>query len=114
MKFELVAFYEATKEVKSKRGNNCLGSVHLYLIDIGVDIRGIHVSKQGKGMFFQVPAAYGFDKELGKEVRYPVIGFTDDKIYQDMMNFLKTEVFQHIKKVLGMDIPVCEKNRNSV
>lgn len=100
MKFELVDFYEATLEIKQRRGNNCLGTVHIYLIDIGVDIRGIHVTKQGRGMFFHVPIGYGFDKETGKEVKYPVIGFTDEKIYEDMMNFLKNEVKEEIAKRL--------------
>lgn len=96
MKFEFIEFYETTDENKSRFNKKILGTVHIYAIDCELDIRGIRVFKQGKKIYFNFPHFNDIDSETGDKVSYPFIRFTSDKIHQEMMNFLKTEVITEI------------------
>lgn len=92
MRFELVDFYPITDKNRGKAKKNLLGTVHLYMIDCQFDIRGIRVSKNGKGIYFQMPHIFGFDHETGEKIKYPVFHFTKQENHDEMMNFLHTEV----------------------
>lgn len=102
MKFELVEFYEATEETKARIGKKCLGTVHIYAIDCELDIRGILVTKHGKTIFFHIPHLNDVDRDTGEKVRYPIIRFTNQQTHKEMMDFLKKEVKNEIKKRLNM------------
>lgn len=98
MKFELVEFYPEKKALRGKRV--CLGTVHIYAIDCELDLRGIAVSKHGKGMFFNFPHYSAIDSESGEKVRYPIVRWTNQKTHEEMMNFLHKEVKPEILKRL--------------
>ena len=98
MKFELVEFYPET-EPKNKK---FLGTVHIYAIDCQLDIRGILVSKQGKGMFFNFPHFWAVDEETKQRVRYPLIRWTNDATHKEMMDFMHLEVRPEIEKRLNI------------
>ncbi len=89
MKFELVDFYPAT-EPRFKK--NAVGTVHIYAIDCQLDIRGILVTKHGKGLFFNFPHFRAVDSETKQEVRYPLLGWTNESTQKEMMDFLHKEV----------------------
>ena len=102
MKFELVEFYEATDKTKSKMGKKRLGTVHIYAIDCELDIRGILVTKHGRGIFFNFPHFKAIDRETGQEVRYPLIRWTNQSTQQEMMDFLHKVVKKEIMKRLNI------------
>lgn len=92
MKFELVDFYPMTDKNRGKSKKNVLGTVHLYVIECQIDIRGIRVVKNGKCVHFLMPHSFGQDHETGEKVKYPIFRFTNQKDHDEMMNFLHTQV----------------------
>lgn len=88
MKFEFVEFYP----IKNNKNRRALGTVHIYAIDCGLDIRGILATKQGKGIYFNFPHYNAKDQETGEDVRYPHIRWTNEKTNQEMWDFLRNEV----------------------
>lgn len=88
MKFELVEYYP----IKNKKFERTLGTVHIYAIDCELDIRGILVTKQGKGIYFNLPHFKAKDEETGELVRYPHIRWTNQKTHEEMLDFLHREV----------------------
>ena len=93
MKFELVEFYQ-TKNTKK-----AIGTIHIYLIDIKLDIRGILVLKKEDKIFFSFPHFKAIDSDTKKMVSYPFIRFNDNTQKQ-MMDFLLNEVKPEILKRL--------------
>lgn len=89
MKFEFVEFYETPKNFAKK---GLLGTLHLYCIDCGLDIRGIRVTKSGKGIFFRFPHFKTLDKDTGLSVSYPLIRWTKEETQKEMLDFLHKEV----------------------
>lgn len=92
MKFELVDFYPITDKNRGKAKKNLLGTIHIYVIDFQIDIRGIRVVKNGKCIHFLMPHSFGIDHETGETVKYPIVRFTNQKDHDEMMNFLHNEV----------------------
>ena len=88
MKFELVEYYP----INNKQFPRTLGTVHIYAIDCELDIRGIIVTKQGKGIYFNLPHYNAKDQETGENVRYPHIRWTNQKTQEEMLDFLHREV----------------------
>jgi hypothetical protein len=88
MKFELVEFYP----IENKQFPKTVGTVHIYAIDCELDIRGILVTKQGKGIYFNLPHYNAKDQETGENVRYPHIRWTNQATHEEMLNFLHREV----------------------
>ncbi len=98
MKFEFVEFYPSAEMPNNK--SKALGTVHIYAIDCKLDIRGILVFKQGKGIFFCAPHFRGIDTETGKIVKYPLIRWTNQETQQEMIDFLHKEAKPVILKSL--------------
>lgn len=100
MKFEMVEYYPV---IGLKKRKNFLGTVHIYVIDCQLDIRGIMVSRQGKGLYFNLPHFKAIDEETGLEVSYPLIRWENSATQKEMMNFLhekvKPEILKRIKDV---------------
>ena len=97
MKFQLVEFYPIeTPKSKKKSKRVVIGTVHLYLIDIQLDIRGIKVSQDGKKIFFHFPHLCAIDSDTKELVRYPVFRFADNKIHEEMLDFL----FKQVKPII--------------
>lgn len=84
MKIEIVEFYPEKKPVT----NNYLGTLHIYLIDFDIDVRGIGVLKHGKGYRFRLPCKTGFDEDSGEKVKYPVFVFPNPTKLKDFFSSL--------------------------
>jgi hypothetical protein len=101
MKFEFVEFYLWNKKTKSK---TIVGTVHIYVIDCELDIRGIRVFKSTRGVLFLPPYEICKDHEdvTGgqKMVRYPIVSWTNEKTQKEMIKFLNEEVKPIILKIL--------------
>jgi len=79
MKIEIIEYYPIkTTNKKSLR----VGTMHVYIENLDLDVRGIDVIKAKNSYIFHFPSRISV--ENGKKVRYPVISFankaTQDKI----------------------------------
>ena len=104
MKFEFVEFYQLKQDDKAPRTNKKLkrmiGTLHIYAVDCELDIRGIQVFKYGSSFFFQLPHFRAID-ENGNQVRYPHLRWTSSKIHKEMLDFLRLEAKDAIKRILS-------------
>jgi hypothetical protein len=102
MKFEFVEFYPA---VPPKKNKNFMGTLHIYLIDVELDIRGISVIRHGKNLFFNFPHFWAIDVETEQEARYPVVRFASDPRQQAMIDFLQKDckpiILERLKTEMG-------------
>ena len=92
MKFELVEFYPITDKNRGNLKKNALGTVHLYVIDCDLDIRGIRVTKHGNTLHFHLPHCIGFDHETGEKIKYPIVRWTSQSKHDELMDFLHQQV----------------------
>lgn len=83
MKIEIVDFY-----LKKKTGPKIMGTMHIYLIDYKMDIRGIHVYGSEKKYFYFLPSKSAIDPETKNKIWYPLISFSDQKLVNDLKDFL--------------------------
>lgn len=97
MKFEFVEFYPINSAVKAKDLEN-IGTIHIYVVDHGLDIRGIVVKKRANSIFFKFPHFKAFDPEENKIVTYPYIKWTKDEDNVKMLDFLHQVVKPEIRK----------------
>jgi len=104
MKIEFIEFYPQRKVKKIKdKEKISLGTVHIYLIEEEMDIRGISVVKSGKGLFFRFPHFPGKDEDTNEKVMYPHVRFTNDNKQKEMLDFLHKEVKPIIEKTLSVE-----------
>lgn len=96
-RFEFVEFYKAKKNPKFK---SFLGTLHIYFIDCQMDIRGISVTRNGKRLFYILPHFSSFDEELQKNVKYPILRFTNEDDQKELIDFLQTEITPEILKMM--------------
>lgn len=93
MEIEIVEYYPeiATTKKKCKQG-----TMHVYIIDIGMDIRGIRWIKTKKQWIMLMPHMPALDE--GKRVFYPVISFTDIDKMKDLLTQIKQKGLDYITK----------------
>jgi hypothetical protein len=103
MKFELVGFYPITEKNRKANPPNLIATIHLYVIDYKLDLRGIRLTRRGKRIFFVMPHIFGLDPETGEEVSYPMFRWTDPADHKAMLDFLidevKTVVLAEVAKI---------------
>ena len=81
MKIEIVEFYPYIDDpVKGV----LRGTLHIYLTDLGMDIRGVFVMKKKHKWFIGLPSKFALDPETKKYVMYPIIEFTDKKKSEEL------------------------------
>jgi hypothetical protein len=102
MKIEFVEFYPhiVSKEAKGRKNKNYIGTVHVYLIDAQLDIRGINVYRNKDSFKFSLPFRVAFSADTGELGRYPCISFTDPKKHKELMDFLHQVAEPAIKQHL--------------
>ena len=97
MEIEVVAFY-----TDERCDEQCMlrGSMHVYLIDIQVDLRGIGVTKKDDNWHFsnQVIKVEGKIDTRGKPMVYPVFNFMDHYKNMKMMETIKTKGIEYIER----------------
>ena len=76
MKIEIVEFYPIFIDDEKKR---MTGSLHIYLIDLDIDIRGIYVIRNKSRILLHMPYKNVLDHETKQFVRFPIFSFTDNK-----------------------------------
>ena len=74
MNIEIVEFYEFRRDEKKFKIE---GTLHVYLIDLDIDIRGIYAVRSGDRLFIEMAYKTGIDEDTKEHIRYPVFSFTD-------------------------------------
>lgn len=98
MKIEIQDFYP---HQHVKKGNKCIGTMHIYLPDESIDIRGIAVKRIRRDKFhFSIPFKKGWDFEENKDVHYPCFSFTDLNKNKDLIKTLVIEGTKFMMKTL--------------
>lgn len=95
---DIVDFYKKGPDEKKQA---LMGSLHIYIPEMEMDIRGISVFKKKCGYHFQLPFRMGWDYETQKKVMYPVIQFTDHRKNKALMAHVKkkgTEFMENLFK----------------
>lgn len=98
---EFVEFYPFEKKKTKKNGWVNIGTVHIYLIDYEMDIRGIVVIQKGKNFRFNCPHFMTYDPEEKRKVTYPHIRFTNEAKHKALMDFLHQKALKHVKEKLN-------------
>ena len=98
MNIEIVDFFAFTKQPHQ---NRTCGNMHVYLIDLEIDIRGVYVdfSKTGS-LYMRMPGGFGIDHETGQTVRYPIFSFTSQQKGKALMQAIKTKAKEYVQKHL--------------
>lgn len=79
MNIEIIEFYPSSDKKRKE-----IGSLHIYLPDLKLDIRGISVFKNAKHWFFQIPYRFGEEfTEEGRQVQYPIVCFNSPDMEKD-------------------------------
>ncbi len=93
MNIEIVEFYPY-----AKKGRKIAGTLHVYLIDENIDLRGIHVEKKKDTWWFQIPYRTQYAHDTKKEERFPVFLFNDIEKNKDLMHTMRTEGIKYIEE----------------
>ena len=107
MEIEVVEFYPYKRE-----GSSFSGSLHVYIVDLCIDLRGIFVSYDKKRVrptnhtwIFRLPSKKTFSESDKKEVFYPVFQFSDKKKNLELLKEIRKQGKPYIQKnYLGLDI----------
>ena len=94
MNIEVVEFYETLREDHKQI---LKGTLHVYLIDCQIDLRGIHVSKQKGFWFFRIPHQWTLN-EVGEKLFYPVMSFIDKESNLMLMNLIREKGKEYIEQ----------------
>lgn len=95
-RFEIVEFYPGAAENYKK----FIGTLHIYLVDLQMDIRGIRVYFSNKGWFFSLPTGKSYNEEEKRFVVYPLISFVDQEMAQGLKEFIWNEGKAYVMKKL--------------
>lgn len=98
MKLEVIEFYPERRD----DGKQLLeGSMHVYLPDLDVDLRGVRVIKRKNHWKFITPRKQGVDQDTQLPVKYPVFTFANVKKHKELLDQIQTKGKEYItKKVL--------------
>ena len=96
MQIDIVNFYETLRE----DGNQFLqGTLHVYLADLGIDLRGIFVSKKKECWYFSLPSRRAQDVE-GRLIHYPITSYRDREKTNQLMQIVKEKGRSFIEEYL--------------
>ncbi len=84
MKIEIVEFYP-------KVGKAFIGSMHIYVPHLDLDIRGVMVKPAKGKYYFVMPFNYYSDEETQKKGKYPVVGFGNRATYLALIDAINKE-----------------------
>ena len=82
MNLEIVEFY---LDKRDDAKQFLQGTLHVYLADFGIDLRGVFVMKKKNFWRFAIPHKKTIDPNTNKSVLYPIISFIDFKICDALM-----------------------------
>lgn len=96
MEIEIVEFYPVEKQER-----RLLGSLHVYIIDLKLDIRGFRVifdmDAQKRWKFVFPHISIFFPKEQKPET-FPVVQFSDPQMNRDLIKQIRKKASEYIRK----------------
>ena len=93
MNIEVVEFYPIEKNDKKQ---SLKGSLHVYLIDLGLDLRGIFVLKKKNTWVFRLPYRKGVDPDTKQPVGYPIFSFMKPEMNKELMQAIREKGKEYI------------------
>jgi hypothetical protein len=81
MKIEVIAFYPS---VFKKKPSGFIGTMHIRLSDLEIDIRGIRVFQKKTRLFFFMNRGCCRDDSTGKIVHYPIFAFNSLELNKEL------------------------------
>lgn len=105
MNIEIIDFYPLYRDA-----HQYTGTLRLRLVDLGIQILGIHVIRKKDRWYFNIPFKTGTD-DLGKIVQYPVLSFEDKEFQRDLMKsiqekapvFIEARINDPVKPIVFKD-----------
>lgn len=92
MNIEIVDYHPHNKKMGPE-----IGTLHVFLIDLGLDVRGCSVIKKGSQYIVNGPVRYGYCPDAERMLRYPVLAFTDQVTQKLFMHALITKGRDYVK-----------------
>ena len=97
MDIEVVEFYASHRDDKKQILH---GTLHVYLIDLQIDVRGVKVMKDKNSWRFNLPNAKAVDEE-GNNVWYPLISFTDRAKNTTLLSQIRSKGREFVERRLA-------------
>jgi hypothetical protein len=82
MQIEIVGFYVIERDDAKEK---LTGTLHVYLVEEGIDIRGCYVVRKKSGILIFLPSKIGVDEDTGKKVQYPVFQYMDTEKNKELL-----------------------------
>lgn len=95
MNIEVIEFYSEHEDQEKRM---LKGTLHVYIVDYGIDIRSILVSKSKNFWFFGLPQRFGIDKDTKAKVTYPIFSFVDREKNDDLKQLIFKEGKAYIER----------------
>jgi len=83
------------------------GTIHVFLIDEQIDIRGVMFSKNGNHTFVDLPYIYGYDRDDNKFVKYPMFQFFQPEKNKDLIQTIRTKALAYVLENWE-NFPICK------
>lgn len=96
MKIEIVEYYPDDPGPN----NEIRGTLHIYYVDKGMDIRGINCFKKNKKWFIYLPNGWGIDEETKEKMRFPIISFSDISEQKELQKLIRKQGKAYIEEKL--------------
>ena len=74
-----------------------IGTLHIRILELDIEIKGCPVIKTKKHMFIRLPTKIGTCRETGNDVFYPIISFVDREKTNQLRELLMTKGVEYMK-----------------
>jgi hypothetical protein len=99
MNIEIVEFYLEQQDNAKK---SLKGTLHIYLPECDIDLRGVIVSRRKDFWFFGLPSKVSVDQETGQKIKYPIFTFTDSKKMGILLSNIREKGKSYIIKKMNI------------
>jgi len=102
MNVELIGVYPIAFNKKA-----FIGTMHIFLVEEKLDVRGIFVTKSKNKFFVDMPHMTQYDHEEKKFVNFPIFQFFDNAKHKLLVSILRQKALDYFKENWEK-IPVCK------
>lgn len=94
MNIEIVEFYP--EKGNSKKFRRFIGTLHIYIVDSDIDLRGIDVFKYKEKFTFFLPHKRSLDPETGILIKYPVFAYSNQNKNKELIEAIISKGSEYI------------------
>lgn len=87
-----------------KKGKRVCWSLHVYIPEYDMDLRGIKVYRRENSWFFQMPYLSNYDHEEKRIVKFPVIGFSEREKSKRLIENIQEKAKIYIEEKLSKEM----------